>query len=145
VSITVPSENVVVASGELLNPQEVLTADQLKRYNEAKGSEKTVVIKTKEEVGNAAATVKKPSLTWKYRSPSARDFAWACSRSFIWDGFKDQPASGKNAFAQSVYPVESAGAKAWSRSSEFVKTSIENYSKALVRVSYPSAVKLPPM
>src|SRR5688572_13475074 len=35
VSITVPSKHIVVASGELLNPSEVLTAEQLKRYNKA--------------------------------------------------------------------------------------------------------------
>jgi hypothetical protein len=142
VSITVPSDHVVVASGELLNPQEVLTADQLKRYNEAKGSDKTVVIKPVTEVGNPAAVVKKPSLTWKYKIANARDFAWASSKSFIWDGSKINLPSGKTAFAQSVYPQESAGATAWTRSTEYVKTSIENYSKRWYEFPYPSAVNV---
>ena len=38
-TLTVPASHIVVASGELLNAQEVLTPLQLKRYNQAKGSD----------------------------------------------------------------------------------------------------------
>jgi len=58
VSITVPASHIVVASGELLNPQEVLTATQLKRYTEAKASDKTVMIRTEEEVTDPASRPK---------------------------------------------------------------------------------------
>lgn len=142
VSITAPANHVVVASGELTNPQDVLTPDQLKRYQEAKGSDKTVVIKKMEEVDNPAATLKKPTLTWKYKISNARDFAWASSRSFIWDGAKINLPSGKSAFAQSVYPAESATPKGWVRSTEFTKTSIENYSKRWFEFPYPAAVNV---
>lgn len=142
VNITAPANHVVVASGELTNPQDVLTTDQLKRYQEAKGSDKTVVIKRMEEVDNPAATLKKPTLTWKYKISNARDFAWASSRSFIWDGAKINLPSGKSAFAQSVYPAESATPKGWVRSTEFTKTSIENYSKRWFEFPYPAAVNV---
>lgn len=141
-NITAPANHVVVASGELTNPQDVLTPDQLKRYQEAKGSDKTVVIKRMEEVDNPAATLKKPTLTWKYKISNARDFAWASSRSFIWDGAKINLPSGKSAFAQSVYPAESATPKGWVRSTEFTKTSIENYSKRWFEFPYPAAVNV---
>lgn len=142
VSITAPSEHVVVASGELTNPQDVLTAEQLKRYQEAKASVKTVVIKKQEEIGNPAATVKKPSLTWRYKISNARDFAWASSKAFIWDGAKISLPSGKTAFAQSAYPVESATPNGWTRSTEFTRTSIENYSKRWFEFPYPAAVNV---
>ena len=142
VSVTVPSDHVVVASGELTNPQEVLTSDQLKRYQEAKASTKTVVIKKQEEIGNPATTVKKPSLTWKYKIFNTRDFAWASSKAFIWDGAKISLPSGKAAFAQSAYPVESATPNGWTRSTEFTRTSIENYSKRWFEFPYPAAVNV---
>lgn len=139
VSITVPSNHVVVASGELLNPTAVLTPNQLKKYTLAKNSDTTIVIKAKEEISAIAST---KSFTWKYQIKNARDFAWASSRAFIWDAAKINLPSGKNAMAMSVYPIESAGKNAWGRSSEYVKTSIENYSKRWFEFPYPTAVNV---
>jgi hypothetical protein len=49
-SITVASNIFVVGSGELMNPKEVYTAEQLKRWNIAAASDKTILIRTAEEV-----------------------------------------------------------------------------------------------
>jgi hypothetical protein len=142
VSITAPSDHVVVSSGELTNPSEVLTPEQLKRYMAAKESAKTVMIRNKEEVGNPAAMMKKPVLTWKYKLLNARDVAWASSKAFIWDAASIDLPGGKKAMAQSVYPVESEGNLAWGRSTEFVKASIEGYSKRWLPYPYPAAVNV---
>jgi hypothetical protein len=141
-SITAPSDHVVVSSGELTNPSEVLTPEQLKRYTAAKESAKTVMIRPKEEVGNPAAMMKKPVLTWKYKLANARDVAWASSKAFIWDAALINLPGGKKAMAQSVYPVESEGNGAWGRSTEFVKASIEGYSKRWFPYPYPVAVNV---
>lgn len=135
VTITAPANHVIVSSGELLNPQEVMTDAQYKRYVQARESEKTVIIKTKDELAESA-TAKK---TWKYKLTNARDFAWAGSKSFIWDGCKINLPNGKKSFAQSVYPVESVG---YSRSSEFVKGSVEGYSNRWFAYPYPVAVNV---
>ncbi len=142
VSITSPSDHVVVSSGELLNPQEVLTADQLKKYNSAKESDKTIVIKSKEDLTNPSAKLNKPQLTWKFQVRNARDFAWASSKAFIWDAARINLPSGKKILAMSAYPQESDGAKAWSRSTEFAKGCIENYSKRWFEYPFPSAVNV---
>ena len=142
VNITAPSDHVVVSSGELTNPQDVLTADQLKKYKAARESDKTIVIKSKEDLVNAAARVNKPQLTWKYQIPNVRDFAWASSKSFIWDAARINLPSGKKIMAMSVYPQESAGAGAWGRSTEFAKASIENYSKRWFEFPFPSVVNV---
>ena len=142
VTLTAPSGHVVVSSGELLNPQEVLTADQLKKYNAAKESDKTIVIKSKEDLTNPAARLSKPQLTWKFQIRNSRDFAWASSKAFIWDGARINLPSGKKIMAMSVYPQESAGAKAWARSTEFAKASVENYSKRWFEYPFPSAINV---
>ncbi|MGH8183861.1 MAG: M1 family peptidase, partial [Rhodanobacteraceae bacterium] len=49
-SITVPSNMLVVGSGELVNPQDVLTKTELQRLSQARNSEKTVVIRSAGEV-----------------------------------------------------------------------------------------------
>lgn len=139
VSITAPSNHVVVASGELLNPSAVLNPTQLKRYLKAKDCDSTIVIKSKAEISDTNSAT---NLTWKFQIKNSRDFAWASSRSFIWDGSRINLPSGKKAMAMSVYPSESAGKNAWNRSSEYVKTSIENYSKRWFEFPYPSAVNV---
>lgn len=142
VNITAPATHVVVGSGELQNPQEVLTPDELKRYNQAKESDKTVIIRGKNEVTNTKLRVQKPELTWKFRIKNARDFAWASSKAFIWDGARMNFPSGKKGLAMSVYPVESDGKEAWGRSTEYTKGSIENYSKRWMEYPYYSAVNV---
>ncbi|MGG9972144.1 M1 family metallopeptidase [Ferruginibacter sp. SUN002] len=138
-NITVPASHIVVASGELLNPAEVLTAKQLTKYNEAKQSDKTVIIRSASEVTNASSRPAANTLTWHFKISNARDISWASSKAFIWDGAKINLPSGKTAFATSVYPVESEGKKAWSRATEYTKGSIENYSKRWMEYPYPTA------
>ncbi len=142
VNITAPSTHVVVGSGELQNPQEVLTPTELKRYNQAKDSDKTVIIRSKDEVTNTKLRIQKPELTWKFRIKNARDFAWASSKAFIWDGARMNFPSGKKGLAMSVYPAESDGKDAWGRSTEYTKGSIEHYSKRWMEYPYYSAVNV---
>lgn len=142
VNITAPASLIVVGSGELLNPAEVLTAQQLQRYNQAKESNETVIIRSAKEVTDSKSRPAKPSLTWKFRINDSRDFAWAASKAFIWDAAKINLPSGKKALAMSVYPVESDGKEGWGRSTEYTKTSIENYSKRWYEFPYPAAVNV---
>ncbi len=138
-TLTVPASHIVVASGELLNAQEVLTPIQLKRFNQAKGSDTTVTIRSEAEVSDPASRPAKATCTWKFSISNARDFAWATSKSFIWDAAKINLPSGKKCLATSVYPAESAGVKGWGRATEYTKGSIENYSKRWFEFPYPVA------
>jgi hypothetical protein len=142
VSITAPASQIVVASGELLNPAEVLTADQLKRYNQARESDATVTIRGKDEVLDPKSRPAKSSLTWKYRITSARDFSWASSKAFVWDAARMNLPSGRKALAQAVYPVESIGKDGWNRATEFTKASLENNSRRWFEYPYPAAVNV---
>lgn len=142
VKITTPANHYVVGSGELLNGAEVLPADQFKRYAEAKQSDKTVVIRSAEEVAATANTNATAEKTWHYQIKNARDFSWASSPAFILDGAKINLPSGKKALALSAYPVESAGNDAYGRSTEYVKSSIEHYSKRWFEYPYPVATNV---
>lgn len=141
--LTVPSSHIVVGSGELLNPKEVLTPLQMNRLVKAGTSDETVFIQTEEEVGKEAS---RPStsqmLTWKFKCSQTRDVAWASSKAFIWDAARINLPSGKQALAQSVYPKESAGKSKWGRSTEYVKASIEFYSQYLMEYTYPVATNV---
>ena len=142
VNITVPANHIVVCSGELLNESDVLTPTQLIRMAEAKKSDKTVMIRTLSEVTDPASRPAAATLTWHFKINNSRDVAWASSKSFIWDAAKINLPSGKKSLAMSVYPAESSGQKGWSRSTEYTKGSIENYSKRWFEYPYPAAVNV---
>jgi len=139
-SITAPANHIVVASGELLNPTEVYTPTQLKRWAEAAASEKTVIIRSAAEVTDPASRpAGKKELTWHFKIKNARDASWASSAAFIVDAAKMDLPSGKKSIAISAYPVESDGIDAWGRSTEYVKKSIEYNSKQWYEFPYPAA------
>ena len=141
-TITAPSDLIVVGSGELLNPQDCYTADQQKKWNEAKSSDKTVTIRDKKEIKDAASRPNKPTCTWKFKIVNARDVAWGASKAFVIDAAKINLPSGKKSMAISAYPVESIKKNGWQRSTEMVKGAIEHYSNKWFEFPYPAATNV---
>jgi len=141
-SITAPADLIVVGSGELQNPQDCLTAAQISRWNEAKNSDKTVMIRSDKEVTDKNSRPNKPSCTWKFKIQNARDVSWAASRAFVWDAARMNLPSGKKSVAASVYPVESIKKNGWQRSTEMVKGSIEYNSAKWFEFPYPVATNV---
>jgi len=138
--ITAPGKDIVVASGQLVNPQEVYTPEQLKRWAEAASSEKTVVIRSAAEVTDPASRpAGKKELTWHFIIKNARDASWGASAAFIIDAAKLDLPSGRKAMAISAYPVESDGNDAYGRSTEYVKKSLEFNSSKWFEYPYPNA------
>lgn len=141
-SVTAPSSLIVVGSGEFLNPQDCLTTEQQKRWNDAKNSDKTVMIRSEKEITDKNSRPAKPACTWKFKMTNTRDVAWGASKAFVWDAARINLPSGKKAIAASVYPVESILKNGWQRSTEMVKASIEYYSKMWFEYPYPAAVNV---
>ncbi|HTM99295.1 MAG TPA: M1 family metallopeptidase, partial [Pedobacter sp.] len=141
-SVTAPASHIVMGSGELLNPQEVFTAEQLKRWNAAKLSDATVHIRSEAEVTDPKSRPAKDKLTWKFKITNARDAAWASSKSFVLDAARINLPSGKKSLAVSAQPVESNGMDSYGRGVEYVKTTIEHYSKTWYEYPYPMAVNV---
>lgn len=143
IRITAQAKDIVVCSGELLNPQEVYTPEQVKRWTQAAQSEKTVIIRSAAEVTDPASRpAGKQKLTWHFRIRNARDASWAASPAFVVDAAKMDLPSGKKSIAISAYPVESdtlSNGNGWRRSTEFVKKSIEYNSAQWYEFPYPAA------
>ncbi|SHF73158.1 Aminopeptidase N [Pedobacter caeni] len=141
-SVTAPANHIVMGSGELLNPQEVLTAEQLTRWNAAKLSDKTIAIRSESEVTDPKSRPAKGTLTWKFKIKNTRDVAWASSKAFVLDAARINLPSGKKSLAVSAHPVESNGKDGYGRGVEYVKSSIEYYSKKWFEYPYPMAVNV---
>ncbi|MEO9003099.1 MAG: M1 family metallopeptidase [Ginsengibacter sp.] len=142
-SITAPADMIVAGSGDLLNPNEVMTSTEIKRMAQAKESDKTVMIRSAEEVNQPSSRPqKKGNITWRFKMENSRDVSWAASRSFIWDAARINLPSGKKGLAMSVYPMESVGNNGWERSTEYTKACIEGYSKRWYEYPYSNAVNV---
>lgn len=143
-NITVPYDHIVVGSGKLLNPSDVLTSTQQDRMAKAAKSDATVHIITAEEVGDPTKTRPKQSgtFTWKFRIENARDVAFGSSAAFIWDAARINLPDGSKAMGQSAYPTESDGEDGYGRSTEYTKASIEHYSEKWYQYPYPVAVNV---
>jgi hypothetical protein len=141
VEITVPRNFIVVATGELLNPAEVLTKEQQARLAQARRSAETVYIIRPEEVGRPETrpTGEGP-LTWHFRVENVRDFAWAASQAFIWDA-----ASWQHVLLMSVYPKEGLGTPeqpGCEHSTRYLRHSIAHYSEMWYPYPYPVAINV---
>lgn len=141
--LTAPAGMTVVASGDLQNPQEVLTPLEVSRLEQARKSDATVMIVKQDEVGKPEMRPKNSgNLTWHFKMENSRDVSWAASRAFIWDAAKVNLPSGRPAIAMSAYPVESAGQDAYGRSTEYLKRSMELYSSRYFEYPWNSAVSV---
>ncbi len=140
-AVTVPADMIVAGSGALTNAKDVLTADQLARLEKARLSDKTVVIRTPEEV-IATKPAGGATKTWRFHMDQTRDVAFTASRAFVWDAARINLPDGKTALAQSVYPPESVGPEGWSRSTEYMKDSVERFSKRWYPYPWPNAINV---
>ncbi|BDT60832.1 aminopeptidase [Massilia varians] len=140
VRITVPADHIVASTGELQNPNEVLTATQRQRLQQAKTAKKPVIIVTQAEAEAAEKGRATNTKTWHFKAKNVRDFAFASSRKFIWDaqGIK---SGNTDVMAMSYYPKE--GNPLWERySTHAIIHTIEQYNKYSFDYPYPVSISV---
>lgn len=138
--VTVPADMIVAGSGVLQNPDQVLTGTEIKRLNEARKSDSTVHIISEDEVGAANTRPKHSGMvTWHFKMHDSRDISWAASKAFIWDAARINFPSGRKGIAMAVYPAESAGYQAYGRATQYLKQSIEFYSRTYYEFPWDNA------
>ncbi len=141
-NITVPDTYVVAATGELKNPGSVLTRTQQARLQEARTSERPVMVITSEEASANEAREPTGMRTWTFQSDKVRDVAWAASPSFLWDAWGVKiPGTNRTTMAMSYYPEE--GEPLWSRySTQAVAHTLEVYSEFSTPYPWPVAISV---
>lgn len=141
--VTAPSDMIVAGSGELMNPQDVLTVTQRARLAQAHKSDKTVMIRAPGEVNDPASRPRQSgTLTWHFHMNHTRDVAFTASPAFVWDAARVNLPDGKSALAMSVYPAESAGKARWGRSTQYLKDALEHFSARWYPYPWPVAVNV---
>lgn len=140
VEITVPDDHIVSASGELQNESQVLSAEQRRRLNEARDSDRPVFIVTPEEALENERVKSTGTKTWRFKAENVRDFAWSSSRKYIWDAMIHRQDDDDNpeVLAMSFYPPEAE--PIWSKySTHAVAHTMEVYSRFSFNYPYPTS------
>ncbi|GAB5537836.1 MAG: M1 family metallopeptidase [Rubricoccaceae bacterium] len=139
VTFDVPSDWLAWGTGELVNANEVLTAETRRRLDLARSADGIVNVVTEDERGTATLASSNGRSVWRFRAENVRDVALSASASYVWDATHanvDQDGDGAddsvliNAFYR-------PGTASWERSAEFAKFSIEHLSEMILPYPYP--------
>ncbi|HEY9195277.1 MAG TPA: M1 family metallopeptidase, partial [Mucilaginibacter sp.] len=141
VSMNVPADHLVGATGQCSNYAQNLTAAQLSRWNKAQSSNVPVEIVTLDEVKSAMKSHATARKTWTFHAENVRDFAWVSSRRIVWDAMSAQIEGGRKAMAMSYYGPE-AYPLYHKYSTKVVAHTIKTYSKHTIPYPYPVAISV---
>ncbi len=131
VSLTLPSNYIVAATGTLRNPDMVLTPAQRSRLARARSSVDPVAIITAAEAGQAAGSrpASGGALTWRFTADSVRDFAFAAGPELRWD------ASGYKGIL--VHTLYRPSAPEWEEANRMVHQALQYFSEQWYPYPYP--------
>lgn len=141
VSLTVPDDHVVAATGELVNQADVLDPTRRARLQAARDADDPIHIITPEEARVAQRGRPGGDRTWHFRAGNVRDFAFASSRRFAWDalGVAQDDAERPLVLAMSYYPPE-ANPLWQEHSTRSIAHAIRVYGQSLFPYPYPVAM-----
>lgn len=141
VNITVPADHVLGATGVLQNEKDVLTRKQRQRLALARKTfDNPVIIHTQDEAIKAEQKRSKKTKTWKFYAENVRDYAFATSRKFIWDGMAVD-INGKTVMAYSLYSKE-ANPLYGDHSTRAVAQTLKTYSRYTFDYPYHKAISV---
>ncbi|HEX6939055.1 MAG TPA: M1 family aminopeptidase [Longimicrobiales bacterium] len=140
VTLTLPEGWVVAATGELQNPDEVLTERVRARLRQALDGDGVVHVIAEEDLGPGNATQRAPGgqLTWHFVGRDVRDFAWAASDEYLWDAARvvvEEEDGGARVVP--VYAFYRPRAEGWRRAAEYTRHGIAFYSERYHPYIYP--------
>lgn len=139
VSMNVPADHIVAATGEGKNYKDVLTSAQFERWQQAQNASEPMEVVTLEEAKKAEKSKSKARKIWHFEATDVRDFAWTSSRKFVWDAMRVTiPENNNQVMAMSLYPKEAYGLYR-KFSTKAVAHTIKTYSEFTIPYPYPVA------
>ncbi len=137
--ISVPESWVVMATGTLLNAEEVLDPKILQRYRRAGKSDEVVHVIQKEDFGKATRSSSDNRLTWSFRADTVRDVAFSATTESLWDAAR-APVGDTDGDGQTDYTLVDAfyrtDATKWKEAVSYLQHSI-SYLSEFTGFNYP--------
>jgi hypothetical protein len=144
VELTIPEGWLIGGTGTLTNAAEVLSAETRARLDRARRSSDVVHVVADGDRGAGRATARGQNrkLTWRFRAPNVRDFAFGTSAQYLWDatiavaGDANGDTRPDTAAIHTFYRP-SRRQWAWDQSAKYARHSIEYLSRFLWPYGYP--------
>ncbi|MEO0470287.1 MAG: M1 family metallopeptidase [Bacteroidota bacterium] len=134
VSIDVPGDLMVWATGMLQNPQAIFSPQTLERYQQAQRSDEVIRIATAQDVDDGKILQAADRHSWQFKADFVPDFAFAVSDSFLWDASSVEVEPGRRVLVDVAYD---RNAEYYDRAAEVAHKSVIDMSTKLPGVPYP--------
>lgn len=135
-TVRVPKNFAVWATGDLVNPSEVLQPAVAARLQSSLTSDAVVTIATPDDMRRGVVTAQSDVVAWKWQAANVPDIAIAVSDHYVWDAgsLVVDPATGRRASVQAAYNVDATDFR---KMVEFAKHSLAFGSTRYPGVPYP--------
>ncbi|AHF15998.1 aminopeptidase N [Niabella soli DSM 19437] len=137
VSVKVPTNYVVWATGTLNNAKDVLQPAAFKRFRESLTSNKIIHVATAKDMEQGAVTNSSEWNEWKFSANNVSDFTFATSNHFVWDGGSVALAAAKELKRVSVQAAYKDTAADFRNAVEWGKDALSWFSNNMPGVTYP--------
>jgi Peptidase family M1 domain len=144
VGITVPSGWLIAATGELTNPEQVLSTQTRGRLAQARREGNFVHVVDFNDRGAGVSTQRgmDDRLTWRFTARNVRDFDWGTSARFLWDATVATIASRMGSTTPDTVDINTfyrpeVVFPAWYRSTLYARDALEFLSRYLWSYPYP--------
>nr|WP_068888223.1 M1 family metallopeptidase [Pedobacter panaciterrae] len=135
-AVKAPKNYVVWATGDLLNPDEVLEAEYAARLKKSYTSDDVLHIASASEMKNGGVTKQKDGNIWKFEANNITDVTFSLSSSYVWDA-SSVVVDKKTNRRVSVQAAYNETAKDFSHAVEWGKLALDWFSNNWPGVPYP--------
>jgi hypothetical protein len=136
VDVTMPRNFLVWATGDWLNPAEILTAPYLAAYQQARTADAVVHLVDSVRSWGRQVTGPQATHTWKFRAENVPDFAFATSNHYLWDATSvvADSATGRRVLVAAAYPK---AARDFHETALAARHAVAYFSRELPGIPYP--------
>ncbi|MGQ9797843.1 MAG: M1 family metallopeptidase [Ignavibacterium sp.] len=135
VEITVPNGFHIWSTGVWQNPDEILSNEFLKRYEQAKNSDEVVRIFTTDDLTNKNRYKSSGDFhTFKFKADYVPDFAFGMSDHYLWDAVSYLTPDNKRVYIAAAYKESS---KDFVDVAYYAKETIKYFSEELPAIPFP--------
>ncbi len=135
VSITVPRDYHIWATGIWQNPDEILSANYLKLYKQAKESDEIIrIFKSDDKLNQNKYRIKEQTHTFVFKAEEVPDFAFGVSNNYLWDATSYLAPNRKRVYISAAYRESSLD---FPDVTFYAKESIKYFSEEMPGYPYP--------
>lgn len=136
-SVKAPKNYVVYATGDFLNPDEVLQPEISARLKKSYAGKEVIHIATAQEMKDGKVTLQKDWNTWKFSVNHITDVTFALSNHYVWDGASVVVDKNTNRRASAQAAYNATTGKDFENSVKYNLNALDWFSNNWPGIPYP--------